>query len=456
MLPDTTSTPAGAAHAAPAEGGAHPIFTVVLDDDPTGTQAVRDLPVVTTWTVDDFQWAMQSGSAVYVLTNSRSLPEDEARTINHDAATNALTAAKQTGLRLRFVSRGDSTLRGHFPAETDTIADVLTDHGIRVDGTLLVPAFPEAGRITIDGTHYIRDDQGSMVPVADSEFAGDRTFGYSNSSLPRYVEEKTAGAVPADTVAIVLLRDLTDRTASATLQALTGGVAVADSATENDLRDLAAAAHAAENAGTTLVYRSGPSFVRTLIGQTSNPPIAPDQLDYPTDAAAGGLIVVGSHTGLTSAQLERLLADHPDIRTFELPVTSESGYRDTLADRISAALADGSVVVHTPRQLVATADPAESLAISRGVSADLVAVVHKTLERTTPRFVIAKGGITSHDIATKALEIRRATIRGCLLPGLISVWEPSDDSPHHVPYVVFPGNVGDSASLSAVVSLLTS
>ena len=72
---------------------------VVLDDDPTGTQSVADLPVLTRWEVADFTWAFEhiarSGCkpAVYVLTNTRSLDPAEAAARNEEVVRNALAAA---------------------------------------------------------------------------------------------------------------------------------------------------------------------------------------------------------------------------------------------------------------------------------------------------------------------------------------------------------------------------
>ena len=44
-----------------------------------------------------------------------------------------------------------------------------------------------------------------------------------------------------------------------------------------------------------------------------------------------------------------------------------------------------------------------------------------------PAFVVAKGGITSSDVVTAGLGIRRAWVRGTLLPGIVSLWEPVGD-----------------------------
>ncbi|WP_459792978.1 four-carbon acid sugar kinase family protein, partial [Arthrobacter sp. AD-310] len=165
-----------------------PRILVVLDDDPTGTQSVADLPVLTRWEVADFAWAFsQSKPAVYVLTNTRSLDPAEAAARNEEVVRNALAASggsAGSGLRLGFVSRSDSTLRGHFPLEPDVIAaTVAAETGEATDGVVIVPAFPDAGRLTIGGVHYMRgtgDGAGTLTPVADTEFAKDATFGFAN------------------------------------------------------------------------------------------------------------------------------------------------------------------------------------------------------------------------------------------------------------------------------------
>ena len=67
---------------------------IVLDDDPTGTQSVSDLPVLTRWTAKDLGWAFaQNAPAIYVMTNSRSLDPADAKQINIEVAEAALAAA---------------------------------------------------------------------------------------------------------------------------------------------------------------------------------------------------------------------------------------------------------------------------------------------------------------------------------------------------------------------------
>jgi uncharacterized protein YgbK (DUF1537 family) len=467
-----------------------PRVLVVLDDDPTGTQSVADLPVLTRWEVDDFTWAFahiaQSTAkpAVYVLTNTRSLDAAEAAARNEEVVRNALAAAG-SGLRLGFVSRSDSTLRGHYPLEPDVIAATVAEvSGEKTDGVVLVPAFPDAGRLTIGGVHYMRgtgEAEGTLVPVSETEFAKDASFGFSTSVMADYVAEKSQGRFPADSV-IVLDLNIIRAGASAQDPALSAKAIadaiepatdstpiVADIVTENDFRALALGLDEAERRGKKLLYRVGPPFVRGRIGQEIRTALTADEAYAGnTPSEAGGLIVVGSHVGLTTRQLNVLTAEHGSARIIEIDVekllaaeteTAEpeaKAHLDQTVEAVVAALHAGDVIVHTSRLLIKTDDPAESLRIARTVSAAVVDVVNRTLKIFPPRFVIAKGGITSSDVAAHGLEIRHAIVRGPMLPGIVSLWEPVDGPAKGIPYIVFAGNVGDDDSLAQVTRKLSS
>ena len=228
------------------------------------------------WDVEDFQWALaEQAPAIYVMTNSRSLDPHEARRITIEAVINALSAAQDLDVTLAFATRSDSTLRGHFPLEPDTIAEVLASSGQDVDGVVLVPAFPEAGRITVGGTHYARIGE-DYLPVSQTEFAQDATFGYKTSRLSEWVEEKTQSAVTANTVSTPSLTDV--RTAperlASDLSALSDRQVIAsDIASEEDLRALSLALIRAEDQGQHFIYRVGPPFMRTRIDQEPRTPL---------------------------------------------------------------------------------------------------------------------------------------------------------------------------------------
>ncbi len=440
---------------------------IVLDDDPTGTQSVANLPVLTQWDEADFDWALSLDSpAVYVLTNTRSLDETEAATRNQQIVTNASASAARLGIPLGFVSRGDSTLRGHYPLETDAIAETLaaeTDE--RIDGVIIVPAFPDAGRITIGGIHYMRTADG-ITPIADTEFARDATFGYTSSALADWVQEKSADRIRASDV-IVLDLDLIRGGANAIAARLAFAVdstpVVADAVTEDDLRLLSLGLIESESRGKSFLYRVGPPFVRARIGQEIKAPLTVDEI-FPVSSTLprGGLIVVGSHVGVTTRQLTALKNERPNAVTVEVDVNrvvgsaTASEYLSELSARVVESLTTGDVIVNTSRLLKKSDDPAESLDISRRVSAALVTIVQRALTAAPPRFVVAKGGITSSDVASLGLSIRHAMVLGPMLPGIVSLWEPVDGPAVGIPYVVFAGNVGNDDSLAAVVATLSS
>lgn len=450
---------------------------IVLDDDPTGTQSVADLPVITSWDTADLRWALDQGApAIYVMTNSRSLAPDDAARVNREVVAAATAAAQETGTALAFVSRSDSTLRGHFPLEPDVLAEASPTP---IDGVIIVPAFGDAGRITIDAIHYAGNQADGFIPVGESEFARDSTFGYTSSDLREWVAEKTHGAVPITRVAHVdldTLRTDTQATTAILAQATDRQPIVCDIVTEEDLRALALAVIAAEEQGKHFIYRVGPPFVRARIGQeppavvtappaSAEPPAsqAPQaQADAPADSARpatrGGLVVVGSHVPTTTRQLSHLV-DTAQPLTVEINarrvLDGEPGYLDTLAQQVCAGLEQTTVVLHTSRELIEGSDEQDSLRIARDISAAVVGVVNRTVHTVAPRFVIAKGGITSSDVASKGLEMTRARVIGPMEPGIISMWQALDGPAAGVPYIVFAGNVGTDESLAHVVSVLS-
>ena len=479
-VPIPAATVADAVAASNAET---PRVLVVLDDDPTGTQSVADLPVLTRWDVEDFIWAFgQSKPAVYVLTNSRSLDPAEAAARNEEVVRNALAAAGSPAqLRLGFVSRSDSTLRGHYPLEPDVIAATVAEvSGEKTDGVVLVPAFPDAGRVTIGGVHYMRgtgEAAGTLTPVSETEFAKDATFGFTTSVMADYVQEKSQGRLAAGSVIVLHLNIIRagaaaqDPAAGAqisanaiadAIEAATDSTPiVADIVTENDLRALSLGLEEAERRGKKLLYRVGPPFGRARIGQEIRTELSgAEAYAGNTPSEAGGLIVVGSHVGVTTRQLKALTEQHSAARIVEIDVEKLLGdtaeeHLDQTVDTVVEALRGGDVIVHTSRLLIKTDDPAESLRIARTVSAAVVAVVNRTLKTFPPRFVIAKGGITSSDVAAHGLEIRHAIVRGPMLPGIVSLWEPVDGPAKGIPYIVFAGNVGHDQSLADVTRKLS-
>ena len=443
---------------------------VVIDDDPTGSQSVAEVPVLTSWEEADFLWAFaQSSPVVFVLTNSRSVDANEAAARNEAAVDNAIHASRASGHRLTFLSRSDSILRGHFPQETDAIERALLRAGApAIDAVVLVPAFPSAGRITVEGIHYLREGE-NLVPAAQTQFASDASFAYQHSDLRAYVEEKTNGRTRAQDVTVIdltTIRTSARAIAQSVGAASDGSVIVADCVTDDDLVALSDGFALAESDGKVFLYRTGPAFVAARVGQGRSTPLdVTEALAGAESREPGGLIVVGSHVDLTNRQLEALHAARPDILEIEVdverftragaPDETTTTYLQSVAYQISDGLKKNDVLIRTSRSLRTGTSPEESLRIARSVSAGISAIVHAVASDVRPRFVIAKGGITSNDTASDGLEIRRGMIRGPLLHGLVSLWQSAEGLAQGIPYVVFPGNVGDRQALLAVVSKLS-
>ncbi len=424
---------------------------VVLDDDPTGTQTVYDIPVLTEWSVASLEAELANDlPCFYLLTNSRSLGAEAARALNLEIAENLKTAAKATGRSVDVVSRSDSTLRGHFPLETDVLHEALGPF----DGVLLIPYFQAGGRLTIDDVHYVLEGE-TLVPAAETPFASDATFGYTQSALPDWVEEKTGGRVSASAVRSLSLRVVRESGPSAVADWLKAfadfEVGVINAADPRDLEVVVAGLQRAEAAGKRFLFRTGAQFVSTRIGLAERPCWQPSSPSS-ENSGTGGLVVVGSHVPKSTQQLETLLASG-EVEGLELEVdrllNAELGDLEVV-ERVNQGLLQGrDLVVYTSRTLVRGDDAEASLAIARRVSAALVELVQGLEVR--PRYLIGKGGITSSDLASRGLGVRRAMVKGPLLPG-VPVWETDATTRFPgMPYVVFPGNVGDETALLEAV-----
>ena len=444
----------------------------VLDDDPTGSQAVHDVQVVTVLEEDAYAAALAGPAATcFVLTNSRSLDGPAAAGLTTRAARGLITVAGQRGTRIQLVSRSDSTLRGHVMAEVTALQAVRRDMvGRGYDGVLLVPAFLEAGRVTAADVHWARTAAG-LIPVGETEFAKDAAFGYRASDLRVFVAEKSGGTIRPEDVRSVSLADIRlggPARVREVLAGAAGGAWVVVNATEySDLETVARAVLDAEREGQSFLFRTGPSFVRALSGLGPKPPLRGAQIwaaGRSARAGAGGhgLVVVGSHVGQTSRQVAalRARAATTDVE-LDVPAVLAVGpdaaapVVAATARRVVAALRHSDVLLYTSRSVVSAPDAAGSLTIARTVSAALSGIVRDALA-ARPAWVIAKGGITSHDVMLHGLGIHRAEVAGQLFPGTISVFWPLDAAPGAVgmPYVVFAGNVGDDGTLAQVVAIV--
>jgi uncharacterized protein YgbK (DUF1537 family) len=440
------------------------IRTLVVDDDATGSQTVYGVDAVTSLESVEIEAALGSvGACCFVLTNSRSLPAPDAAVSNRRAGGIAAAAARSVGAPVSVVSRSDSTLRGHLFPEVlalDESRRAATGRGY--DCILMAPAFIEAGRVTKADTHLVRTAHG-LTPVSETEFARDPSFAYTTSDLREFVAEKSAGSVDAASVGSIGLDDIRlggpERVSELLKASVQGRFVVVNGTEATDYDVVALAARRLEAEGQAILYRTAPSFVSSLIGLEPRAPVSSADLDR--FARGPGLVVVGSHVGLTNRQLARL-AGRPGLTEVVLNVDivvdsrDREGHLRRVATEVCRALDGGGHVCLVTSRRRRTEEGAEAnFAVSRSISAALSGVVASARSRAA--WVVAKGGITSHDVALHGLGIRRARVMGQFLPGQISVLEPMS-APAEVlekPYVVFPGNVGRESTLREIVDVLS-
>lgn len=426
---------------------------IVLDDDPTGSQTVHSCLLLMRWDVKTLcQGLTDEAPICFILTNTRAMSSEQARAVTQEVCQNLKIAIANVGIQdFLIVSRSDSTLRGHYPIETDVIAEELGDF----DAHFLTPAFFEGGRITIDSIHYLLID-GVKTPVAQTEFARDSVFGYHHSYLPDYVAEKTGGKIPASDVTRILLSDLRDSSLEDKLQQLTDNqCVVVDGETQADFEVFATAILNTAATGKRYLFRSAASLL-TSLAQLGQQPISAEAMAQYKPTNQPGVVLVGSHVSKTTRQLEKLLAQS-DIVGIEIDVTrlrDEPRERNVLLTEtlhlIEQAFKLGQTpVVYTSRQELSFDNIQARLDFGVLVSSFLMDVIQRLPKDLS--FLISKGGITSNDVLSTGLNLKAARLLGQILPGCSLVRTPATHPRFpNLPVVLFPGNVGDNEGLVTV------
>ena len=428
---------------------------VVVDDDPTGTQTVHGVDVCMDWSVDSlFQALKDPKPVVFVSTNSRSLESSEAAHLNADLGRRLAQASVELGIGLLIASRSDSTLRGHYPVEVDALAAGLD---IGFDGVLICPAFFEAGRYTIHDTQWVV--QGDRVVSAETtEFARDPVFGYKHGNLKQWVEEKTAGIWPAARVLSVSIEDIReggpDRISGLLSACYDGQPVIVNAACYHDLDTFVLGLIDAEGKGKRFIYRCSASFVKSRGGFEDRSLLTARELG---SGSGPGLVVVGSYVDKTSRQLDALTRAGL-VQGVEVSVDALLDDRNAetevrrAAERVDRTLREGASAALFTSRSRHDSQGSEFLEVGRRIMTGLCRVVERVGVR--PGFIIAKGGITSIEVARRALRVKRGYVLGQILPG-VPVWRLGEEALFGgVPYVVFPGNVGDDQSLAQAVSIL--
>ncbi len=429
---------------------------VVLDDDPTGIQTVHGCLLFTRWEPDTLREGFAHNAGFfYVLTNTRAYDRARARSIVGEVVRNVLELNREYGRSLIFVSRSDSTLRSHFPAEIDVIRRAVeAEEGRPLDAVFMVPAFFEGGRLTVGDTHYV-EEGGVRTPADRTEYARDSVFGYGTSHLPSYIAEKTEGRVPPESVLSISLDLLRGKATDlgVFLRGLSGGrFVVVNAESYDDLERFSRALLAVAAEGKRFAFQSAASVVKTLAGVPDKPLLGGEVVHHP----GNGLFVVGSHVQRTTDQLNELM-QRPGVEGIEADVrrvleAGDSALRTTAQQMQQAWAAGRTPVVYTSREELTFDSKKERLEAGQRISAFLASLVRQP-GGPLP-YVAAKGGITSHDVLMQGLQVAKTEVLGQILPGVPVVAAPEGNRFEGMPCVIFPGNVGDDRALVDVYETL--
>ncbi|MFC7395241.1 four-carbon acid sugar kinase family protein [Scopulibacillus cellulosilyticus] len=434
---------------------------IVLDDDPTGVQTVHDVYVITSW---DKKWLREGLSddknVLYILTNTRSFGPEQTKKINQEIIRNIVEVSKELSIDFSIISRSDSTLRGHYPLEISVIEETLSEElNWEISGHLLIPAFFEGKRYTFDNTHYIVDGQ-KLVAVSETEFANDSVFGFSTAYLPKWVMEKTEGEISAEDVLTISIDDIRqggiDKVTEILLSAEKNTPIVVNAANYNDLDIVSLAVLKALGCGKRFLFRTAASFVKSIGGIEDKPLLsASEMIAKNNEDRYGGLLVVGSHTKKTTDQLSDLISEI-HVRPIEINVEkilnplNKQEELTRVCKLLEQSILDGEdTVVYTSRKVIKADSKHENLQYSQKISNTLVDIVRSL--KVTPKFIMAKGGITSSDVATQGLEIKKAKILGQAAAGVPVLLTGEEARLKNIPYIVFPGNVGDKNTITSII-----
>ncbi|HJX71836.1 MAG TPA: four-carbon acid sugar kinase family protein [Bacteroidales bacterium] len=393
----------------------------------------------------------------YILTNSRSMDPETVKRITKNVVHAIIHLNREFQFRLIFISRSDSTLRGHFPLEPDVIRDTILSNNIVLPlPVFFIPAFLEAGRYTIDNIQYLRDND-ELIPVADTEFAKDSIFDYTSSDLKDYIIEKSKNKINKNQVGAISITDIRKNSIREFIEIIRKLInkkyIIINALDYGDLRKFALSfLKFFTGLDSSAVLRTSSSLPKALSGIGDKTLLSGKDI---IRKEGPGLFIVGSHVKKTTLQLQSLLK-HPEVQGIEMDVNEILANPELLQKTIQNIneifSRNFTPVVYTSRKELRSGNHTDRLLTGKKISSFLVNIVRNL--HFTPAYIVTKGGITSHDIITDGLNIKYARVMGQILAGVPVVMTGEMNKFPKIPVIIFPGNVGDDNSLNEVFKKL--
>ncbi len=445
---------------------------IIFDDDPTGSQTVYGCPLLLNWDEQTLEQAFaKSSPLIFILANTRSLSSVLAVKKTREICLSIKKFFLRQGYSKDdyfYISRGDSTLRGHGVLEPAILAEELGPF----HATFHIPAFLEGGRTTENGIHYLNG-----IPVHSTDFGSDNIFGFSTSDLAKWIEEKSFGKIQAENILHVEIQQLDMafnnkdgfKSLLRFLSQLENNISVVvDAKLPRHLETLAMAIKLVSKEKRFL-FRTAASFINSLSGLPPNPKNTTDLVSLKSKnnefEYKPGLIMVGSHVKLATDQLEVLLKDNScegleiqvsklaDIFTLEDCQQAILELEDNLLSKIDDILDMKKIpVLYTTREEMKFSSYYKRMNFGLELAEFMAILVRKITHKLG--YIISKGGITTQLLLQKGLCFKQVDLKGQILPGLSIVTSNSDQ--YDLPVVTFPGNLGNEKTLLESFRLMES
>ncbi len=305
----------------------------------------------------------KQGANTKILLNSEFVPKvkagfevwalsSESRNVPADVAVSRVERAIETLVENfsfdYYYKKIDSTLRGHIALETLTMLNIL-----EYDAAVIIPAFPQEGRITVGGYHLVKG-----VPIGKTEIAIDPHSPITESHVPTLLRNQL-GEDSADIVGTLDLKTVMNGAGPILVkinELIKEGkrLIVADSSSLTDIEQIALAITKCDKK----ILPTGTAATAQILAKYWLGDI--EKEETPIDIAKlPKFIVSGTATQITANQIQKLeqADDIKNINFIPLEVNEILyGSGDELIERIVTDLQNGTnVCIHTSN-LVANFD----------------------------------------------------------------------------------------------------
>ena len=433
---------------------------VVIDDDPTGSQTVHDCLLLLKWDYSTLVKGFESESNLFfILANTRSLEENDAKLTIEEICKNlkVVIASEKYEGEIIFISRGDSTLRGHNFLEPNAINSCLGPF----DATFHIPAFIEGKRLTINGSHFV-----DQIPIDQTIFARDKIFGYETSNVKNLLFQKSKSQINLHDIQNLFLSDLEilnndeNNIVFKKIKNLKNNKhVILDVENYSQLKKFSLIIKKLSKQKKYL-FRTAASFISSISERKSefcdkrffsNLRIRTKEKSF-----LPGLVIVGSYVELSTIQLKNLLeishCEPIELDVFEFfKITSSENnpdrrnlFKNKFLREIRFSFEQGKTpVLFTSRKFMCL-EYTEQINFYNSLAffiAELVADLKYEIG-----YLISKGGITTNVILSNGLNADYVYLEGQILTG-ISVVTCNLKNGKKLPIVTHPGNIGNKDSL---------